>query len=222
LRSQVAHDGLEKSAAWEWRRIAREMEETPAERRRFAVFSLGPIPLAVQLGYALGDRTRVELFQYDRDGGSWSWDDAAESAAGVTWSAAVVDEGPWNEAAVRVSLSAEVRPEAGLRAGFEIDIRVAEPSVRWLRPAGATAGTVAGVRGGADGDPGAGMPAGPPVLRGAGAGGGAVRAGLQSADESGAVGLRVPAGGVAELRAGPGFEWGVRRAYIQSATMVTG
>jgi hypothetical protein len=133
LRSEVGHDGWEKSAAWEWKRIAREMDETPAERRRFAVFSLGPIPLAVQLGYALGDRTRVELFQYDRDAGSWSWDEGAAGGAAVTWSAAMVDEGPWNEAAVRVSLSAEVRPEAGLRAGFEIDIRVAEPSVRWLR-----------------------------------------------------------------------------------------
>ena len=106
---------------------------TLPERRRFAVFSLGRIPLAVQLGYVLGDRTRATLYQYDRERSSWSWRPGAEAAGVVTWSAADCEEGPRDEAAIRVSLSAEARPEPKLRYGLEVDIRVPAPSVAWLR-----------------------------------------------------------------------------------------
>ena len=49
------------------------------------------------------------------------------------WSAADCGEGPVDEAKIPVSLSAEVRPEPELRCGLEVDIRVPEPSVGWLR-----------------------------------------------------------------------------------------
>jgi hypothetical protein len=54
------------AAAAQARAVERLLAATPAERRRFAVFSLGRIPLAVQLGYVLADRARVALFQYHR------------------------------------------------------------------------------------------------------------------------------------------------------------
>jgi len=51
----------------------------------------------------------------------------------VAWTARDCPEEPRDEAAIRVSLSAAVHPDPALRAGFEIDIRVPSPSVRWLR-----------------------------------------------------------------------------------------
>jgi hypothetical protein len=133
LRNQPDLDGWEAAATREWRDASLAVSETPAGRRRFAVFSLGRIPLAVQLGYVLGDRARADLFHYDRDRGTWSWPEDPAPAGAVTWTLHNCDQGPANEAAVRVSLSASVRPEPGLRCGAEIDIRVLEPSVRWLR-----------------------------------------------------------------------------------------
>ena len=112
-----------EAAAREWRSLQTLMARTPAERRRFAVFSLGQIPLAVQLGYCLGDRARVALFQYDRDRGSWAWDGGAEPGDSLSWQAIEGNGELRDEAAIRVSLSAEVRPDPGLRFGVEIDIR---------------------------------------------------------------------------------------------------
>ena len=133
LRNDPAVDGWEEAARREWRTASIAVSETPAGRRRFAVFSLGRIPLAVQLGYVLSDRVRADLYQYDRDRASWSWDDTAEPSAPVQWTMNDCDQGPAGEAAVRVSLSALVQPEPGLRCGVEIDIAVPHPSVRWLR-----------------------------------------------------------------------------------------
>jgi hypothetical protein len=133
LRSEVERVGWAAAGAREWRVVELALASTAAENRRFAVFSLGPIPLAVQLGFLLGDRARVALFQFDRDRGTWAWDAEAAAGEAVSWAVSECEEGPRDEAAVRVSLSAEARPEAGLRAGVEVDVRVAAPSVRWLR-----------------------------------------------------------------------------------------
>lgn len=131
LRSDPVADGWEESARRERRTVALAVSSTLPERRRFAVFSLGRIPLAVQMGYVLGDRARVSLFQYDRDRGSWRWGEEGSGAA--RWTLRDCEQGPAAEAAIRVSLSARVKPEAGLRFGMEVDICVPEPSVRWLR-----------------------------------------------------------------------------------------
>ena len=133
LRNDPDRDGWRECSRREWRTVEFTLASTLPERQRFAVFSLGRIPLAVQLGYVLADRTRVALFQYDRERSSWSWRQGAQGAGAVTWSAADCEEGPRDEAAIRVSLSAEVRPEPELRCGLEVDIRVPEPSVGWLR-----------------------------------------------------------------------------------------
>jgi hypothetical protein len=132
LRSNPDFDGWEAAAAREWRDASLGIAETPPARRRFAVFSLGRIPLAVQLGYVLGDRVRAELFHYHRDRATWSWEGAGEPSGQVSWTVRECDQGPPAEAAVRVSLSAAILPELCLRCGIEIDIRVPEPSVRWL------------------------------------------------------------------------------------------
>jgi hypothetical protein len=134
LRNDPRVDPWPTVAAREWREATVAIGTVPPDRRRFAVFSLGRIPLAVQLGYALGDRSRVELFHYHRDCGTWAWpEDASEATGPISWTLTESAAGPRDEAAIRVSLSAEVRPEPEFRCPFEIDIRVPEPSVRWLR-----------------------------------------------------------------------------------------
>jgi hypothetical protein len=133
LMSDVANNSWELAAARQRRELDALLLATPPQRRRFAIFSLARIPLAVHLGYVLGDRTRVELFQYDRDRGAWSWDDDARPEGPVSWTASDCPEGRRDHAAIRVSLSAPVDPHPAHRAAFEIDIRVPAPSVRWLR-----------------------------------------------------------------------------------------
>ena len=111
--------------------VERAIAETPAERRRFAVFSLGRIPLAVQLGFTLGDRARAAVCHYDRDRGSWQWagrDDGAAGDLAVTGRARKRSE----EAVLRVSLSARVG-DVPVTGATEIEIAAGAPSVRWLR-----------------------------------------------------------------------------------------
>jgi hypothetical protein len=140
LRNDPTLEGWEAAAARERSTITWALAHTPQERRRFAVFSLGRIPLAVQLGFALSDRVRAALFHFDRDRGSWSWAENAAAGGDLTGTVSDCDEGPRDEAAIRVSLSAEIRPETTIRCGIEIDIGTSEPSVRWLRtPAQLTA-----------------------------------------------------------------------------------
>jgi hypothetical protein len=126
--------GWDEAARRVWRTVELAAARTPAERRRFAVFSTGRIPLAVQLGYALGDRARVETMHYDRDRGSWAWGEDTGCAGEATLR---VGEGrgeeAGNEANLVVSLSARVDPEDVPPRGVEIEISTAEPSVRWLR-----------------------------------------------------------------------------------------
>lgn len=72
--ANVQANGWDTAAHAEWDQVTVSIGATPLARRRFAVFSTARIPLAVQLGYALGDRSRVQLFQYDRDRSTWTWD----------------------------------------------------------------------------------------------------------------------------------------------------
>jgi hypothetical protein len=132
LRGEVAQKGWEAAAAEEARGLLGLLASTPAERYRFAVFSLGRIPLAVQLGYVLGDRARVALYHYDRDAASWRWpgETAEPTLALEETSGADADEG---EASIRVSLSARVRREDAGRTALDIEIAAKAPSVRWLR-----------------------------------------------------------------------------------------
>src|SRR5579883_2388261 len=113
--------GWKEAAAREWRVVTLAITRTPAGQRRFAVYSLGRIPLAVHLGYAIGERAErlpgdeAELRVLAGRGG-----EAGERAA---------------EANLIVPLSARVAMEDVAPAGTEIEIAAAEPSVRWLRRA---------------------------------------------------------------------------------------
>ena len=39
----------------------------------FSVFPLAPMPLIMKLGYKIGDKTRVDIFQFSRAEDSWNW-----------------------------------------------------------------------------------------------------------------------------------------------------
>jgi hypothetical protein len=130
VSGDYAAQGWGEAARHVWRTVELTMARTPAERRRFAVFSTGRIPLAVQLGYALGDRARVETMHYDRDRARWAWDPEARGDGEISLRVA---EGPGDEANLVVSLSARVDPQDVPRRGVEVEIATAAPSVRWLR-----------------------------------------------------------------------------------------
>jgi hypothetical protein len=131
LRADIARQGWVAAAAHEARSVLALLASTPPERCRFSVFSLGRIPLAVQLGYVLGDRARVCLYHYDRDGGTWQWPD---EKPGTTLTLRELP-GSGAAASIRVSLSARVAREDAAPAAFDIEIAPPSPSVRWLRSA---------------------------------------------------------------------------------------
>ena len=202
LRSDPAREGWTQAASREWRIVELMLTTTPAENRRFAVFSMARIPLAVQLGYRLADRARVALFQYDRDRGSWAWEAAAADTAPLTCEVSRCVAGTADEAAIRVSLSAEVPAEPGvaMRGGSRHPGRDAFGAV--AARAGAVDRAGARVRAGAGEDSRPGMPAHSPLLRGSRGGRGGVRARVQSTDESAAGTLRIQARGDSVLRPG--------------------
>lgn len=39
----------------------------------FSIFPLAPMPLIMELGYKLGDKTRADIFQFSRTNDSWKW-----------------------------------------------------------------------------------------------------------------------------------------------------
>ena len=106
--------------------------------RRFAIFSLTRIPLAVHLGYVLSDRSRVILHQYDRDRNTWRWPQIEDHDTGLRaaeWT--FLREEGCGPVCVRVSVSALVDfqdvQEVLPNAIADIHLRVSSPSVMWTR-----------------------------------------------------------------------------------------
>jgi hypothetical protein len=133
LLADLPRSGWGAAALAQTRAIESLLAATPPERSRFAVFSLARIPLAVHLGYVLGDRARVALHQYDRDRGTWTWRDTA-SQPGLALRES--RRGKRNGAAsLRVSLSAPVPRDGIAPAELDFEIAAPAPSVRWLRSA---------------------------------------------------------------------------------------
>lgn len=103
---------------------------------RYSVFSLAPIPLALQLGLLLSNRAEVECYQFNRDNQSWKWApeeyDTKFIISGLPTSE-VADE----ETTIRVSLSSKISKidttEAVGEKTIEIDISVEHPDVMWLK-----------------------------------------------------------------------------------------
>ncbi|MGK7893548.1 MAG: SAVED domain-containing protein [Xenococcus sp. (in: cyanobacteria)] len=106
----------------------------------FAVFSMAQIPLAIHLGFMLSDRFPVRYSQYDRDRGSWDWQqiDSSEIDTNIMMSGfpqeSIKEE---VEILIRVSLSAAITKDQTNRSiskvPVEIDIYVENPDVRWLK-----------------------------------------------------------------------------------------
>ena len=105
---------------------------------RFAIFSMAPIPLAIQLGFLLSDRVDATSYQFHRERNSWGWDmSLSEPPADLLVTGIPDSEMPdVREAVIRVSLSALVRKEDSAEAvgihELEVDISIAEPNVLWL------------------------------------------------------------------------------------------
>ncbi len=116
------------------------LERSRALAPRFAVFSLSPIPLAVHLGFVLSDRVEVEPRQYDRVLKTWRWPDLVEGEADCNIRVQDLPAFDMPGAAtvvIRVSISEIVAPGDTKvvvpDADLEIDIRVEDPNVNWLR-----------------------------------------------------------------------------------------
>jgi hypothetical protein len=138
LRTSPPRSGWKTAARVEQTAVEEMLARVPPDRRRFAVFSFGRIPMAVQLGYLLGDRARVRLFHYDRDRGTWAWPES-EREGGEVLAPRMTETGTSGgegAAQIRVSLSARVAAAdaaAVAEAALDIEIAADEPSVRWLR-----------------------------------------------------------------------------------------
>lgn len=102
----------------------------------YAVFSLAPIPLIIQLGFLLSDRVEVNQFQFDRINQSWKWP-AKTTQNGIVKSSGVPTEKISNENIVlRISLSASIRKEQTepiIKNAIEVDIYVDDPNILWLQ-----------------------------------------------------------------------------------------
>jgi len=107
---------------------------------RFAVFSVAPIPLIMQLGFLLSDSVRVRYFKLHVDDQSWQWPTEEEYQVDHEIH---VDGLPIEpilhpiEVVLRVSLSATVgRNETEVivpNAPLQIDISVERPDLMWIR-----------------------------------------------------------------------------------------
>jgi len=132
-------DGKAPSGSWsipaqhERRALEAFLARTPLSQRRFAIFPVGPIPLAVQLGYVIGDRARVSLHHYDRDRCTWTWDPDAALPPPPELRIDPQNQTLGADANLRVSLSAPVSRQDVKTGGMDLEIAVADPSVRWLR-----------------------------------------------------------------------------------------
>jgi hypothetical protein len=131
LEGNAPNGNWQKAAERELRALDTFIARTPPHERRFAVFPIGPIPLAVHLGYVLGDRARVSLYHYDRDRATWAWDRAVPVPPAPELRVDAESHAP--EANLRVSLSASIARQDIRTVGMDLEIAVPDPSVRWLR-----------------------------------------------------------------------------------------
>lgn len=118
--------------------IQKLLQSTPPAERRFAIFSLAPISLAIHLGFILSDRCRLSLFQYHRDRSSWKWPDLGKSSQShikTVWSENRKDD--QGAIVVRVSLSAFINDElvesVVANPIAEAHLSAENPDVNWLK-----------------------------------------------------------------------------------------
>jgi SMODS-associated and fused to various effectors sensor domain len=138
VRPPLRDDAWEVAAEYQKALIDNALAESAQKLPRFAVFSMSPIPLAINLGYILSDRVEVEPFQYDRDRKTWCWDKERKTYD-CNFTAEGYPDQPIADpidVVLRVSLSATISPdeteELRIETPFQLDLRVDAPDVMWL------------------------------------------------------------------------------------------
>jgi hypothetical protein len=127
----VSESGSWKVAAAYQRTIIDDaLSRSRGQLPRFSIFSLSPTPLAMHLGFLLSDRVETEIFQFDRDRKTWSWDPCAspgDMGFRISGVPKAVIRDPM-EVILRVSLSAPIRREDTVgqvdKVAVEIDMSV--------------------------------------------------------------------------------------------------
>lgn len=107
---------------------------------RFAVFSIAPIPLIIQLGFLLSDSVLVGYYKYHIDTQSWQWPDVDLQDVDLDIQVSGLPVETVQEVCdilIRISLSAKVgqheTDEVIPDLPVQIDIFVDEPSLLWIR-----------------------------------------------------------------------------------------
>ncbi|HYT45267.1 MAG TPA: SAVED domain-containing protein, partial [Methylomirabilota bacterium] len=138
IRPVVGNLPWDEQAEFQKRVISDLLQKTWDLSPRYAIFSLAPIPLVLQLGFLLSNRTEVQCYQYHRDKQSWKWQptegyDEEIHTKGIPTETQDEEE----EVAIRVSLSAAISPkdteEVIGSPRVQIDITVDNPDVMWLK-----------------------------------------------------------------------------------------
>ena len=107
---------------------------------RFAVFSIAPIPLIIQLGFLLSDSVLVSYSKYHLDTQSWRWPDVDPRDVDLDIHVSGLPDKPVPEECevlIRISLSARVwqheTDEVVPGLPVQVDISVDAPSLLWIR-----------------------------------------------------------------------------------------
>ncbi len=107
---------------------------------RFAIFSVAPIPLIVQLGFLLSDSVKVHTYKLHVDTQSWQWPEVGEQDVDLNIQVNGIPQKPVIDECdvlIRMSLSSlvgnhetdEVAPDLPV----QIDIFVDNPNLEWIR-----------------------------------------------------------------------------------------
>ena len=107
---------------------------------RFAVFSIAPIPLIIQLGFLLSDSVLVRYYKYHIDTQSWQWPDVDPQNVDLDIQVSGLPEKTIQKTCdvlIRISLSAKVgryeTDEVVPGLPVQVDIFVEEPSLLWIK-----------------------------------------------------------------------------------------
>lgn len=100
----------------------------PAEN--LSVFPLHHIPTMILAGRIMGEAQAIQVFQYDRERGSWAWDPRAEPKPAGTFNAPPLPPEQASEVFVTIELSSAIDKQA-----IPADLRecIANGQMPWLR-----------------------------------------------------------------------------------------
>lgn len=131
-----------------WNQAAEQQKQLVKELRdktwdlspRYAVFSLAPIPLVIQLGFLLTDQIQVNCFQFDRVNKTWRWPDEQITQEDCRFQVTGIPETTITEEveiAICVSLSAEITPDQIKdkvdHVAARVNLSIEDHSKLWLK-----------------------------------------------------------------------------------------